>query len=492
MSELTDYEKLREKPSLFVEKVFGVSAFEYQKELLDADARHRVIASGRQVGKSRMCAWLGLHKAVTNPHTQVLITAPSLRQSSLLFNTLFSEIDQSALSNDEWGIERNTQTIIEFDNGSAIHCLPTGRDGSKIRGYTADMVIVDEAAFINDSIFGDILEPMLFATGGNMILASTPWGKSGFLYEKFQGAPSKKKWARVQASSYDNPLNDPEDLDEYKEGKTQSQIDREVLGKFVDDAGQFFPSDAIADCTPGGIPEREGDDAYLGVDIAGTGEDKTVFYGVDGMGNVFLNDERYEDMGVLEAAHYVKTLDNQYDFNRIFVDRTAIGQGTIETLANDPVISRKHEPIYFSVQKKQQIYQRLKAALEAGALHLPSDTQLRNELESIGSDQTRSGNLRLYPRGDAESKRDDNVDSLALAVWGMPEFGDNTRTKGARHAVSGRQQYGGSRRQSSGANTSNHDPQNQVSDGGTGRTRSYTVNNRGNRRSRNNRNNRGY
>ena len=483
MSELTDYEKLRETPSKFVDAILGVEPFDYQKELLDADARHRVIASGRQIGKSRMCAWLGLHKAVTNPHTQVLITAPSLRQSSLLFDTLFSEIDQSALSNDEWGIDRNTQTIIEFDNGSSIHCLPTGRDGNKIRGFTADMVIVDEAAFINDKIFGDILEPMLFATGGSMILASTPWGKSGFLYEKFEGAKSKSKWARVQASSYDNPLNDPEDLDEYKEGKTKSQIAREVMGEFVDDAGQFFPGDAIQNCMPGGQPEREGDDAYLGVDIAGTGDDKTVFYGVDGMGNVFLHNERYEDMGVLEAAQYIKTLDNQYDFDRIFVDRTAIGQGTIETLANDPVIDRKHEAIYFSVQKKQQIYQRLKAALEAGALHLPNDTELRNELESIGSDRTRSGNLKLYPRGDAESKRDDNVDSLALAVWGMPEFGDSTRSRGAKRAVSG------GRRQP-GASQTQHDPSNQSSSRPSSRT--YTVNRRGKKSSMGNRNHRSY
>jgi len=483
MSELTDYEKLRENPSSFCKAILGIEPFEYQKKLLDADARHAVIASGRQVGKSRMCAWLALHKAVTDPHTQVLITAPSLRQSSLLFDTLFSEIDQSALSNDEWGIDRNTQTIIEFDNGSSIHCLPTGRDGNKIRGFTADMVIVDEAAFIDDKIFGDILEPMLFATGGSMILASTPWGKSGFLYEKFEGAKSKEKWARVQASSYDNPLNDPEDLDEYKEGKTQSQIDREVLGKFVDDAGQFFPSDAIAACTPGGQPTREGDDAYLGADIAGTGDDKTVFYGVDGMGNVFLNDEQYEDMGVLEAAEYIKTLDNLHDFDRIFVDRTAIGQGTIETLANDPVIDRKHEPIYFSVQKKQQIYQRLKAALESEALYLPPDKTLRSELESIGSDKTRSGNIKLHPRGDSDVNHDDHVDALALATWGMPEFGDTTQSRGAKRAVSGR-------RRQPGADRTHHSQEHQSSSS-TG-SRSYTVNRRGRSSTVNDRNHRSY
>jgi len=474
MSELTDYDKLRKKPSIFVDSVLGVKPFDYQKKLLDSPARHRTIVSGRQVGKSRMCAWLALHKAITQAYSQVLITAPSLRQSSLLFQTLQSEMDKSALTTKQWGVERDTQTIVEFDNGSSIHCLPTGRNGNKIRGFTADMVIVDEAAFIADSIFGDILQPMLFSSGGSMILASTPWGKSGFLYEKFEQAQYSDKWDRVSVSSYDNPLNDKEDLDDYKIGKTEAQVKREVYGKFIDDAGQFFPSDDISKCMPGGKPEREGDHAYLGADIAGTGDDRTVFYGVDDVGNVFLYDEVYGDMGVLEAANYIKVLDGMHNFDRIFVDRTAIGQGTIETLANDPKIDRKHEPIYFSIQKKQQIYQRLKAALESGALHLPFDSDLKSELESIGSKTTKSGNLQLHARGGENNEgRDDHVDALALACWGLPNFGDSNQSRGAKRAVSAPNNARARRRRRNSEKTTQ----------GSRSTKSYTINNRGKRQS---------
>lgn len=432
MGELTDYETLRNKPSLFVEKIIGLDleGFDYQQEFIDYDTRHRVIASGRQVGKSRMCAWLGLHQALCNPYTRVLITAPSMRQSSLLFSTLYNEIDQSGMSDKEWGIDRDTQTIIEFDNGSSIHCLPTGRNGNKIRGFTADMVIVDEAAFIEDSIFEDILEPMLYATQGRMVLASTPWGESGYFYRKFDLANSDSKWGRTQVSSYANPLIEEEDLEDSKQGKTESQIDREIRGKFVEDSAQFFPQDGIDSCLKGGDPSEQDDYRSLGVDIAGTGTDRTVFYGVDGSGEVFLYDEVYDDMGVLAAAEHIKSLDERYDFNQIKVDRTAIGQGTIEALAKDPELSRKHEPIYFTIQNKQEIYQRLKAAFEAGALHLPHDDTLLRELGSIGSNKTRAGNLQLFPRG-SDSAKDDHVDALALAVWGLPEFGDGGQSSGA-------------------------------------------------------------
>lgn len=434
MSEITDWEELREKPSKFISHIIGLEPFSYQKDFLDTDARHRVVASGRQVGKSRMCAWLALHEAVTNAFTQVLITAPSLRQSSMLFSTLVSEIEQSGLSDKEWGIERDTQTIIEFDNGSEIHCLPTGRNGNKIRGFSADMIIVDEAAFIEDSIYEDILEPMIWATTGRLVLASTPWGKTGYFYQKFEGADYDEKWSKTHVQSYDNPIIDDEDIEDYKEGKTQAQIKREVLGEFVEDSAQFFPTTIIKGCRPGGAPKKEGSKAYLGVDIAGEGDDRTVFYGVDEYGNVFLNDEVYEDMGVLEAANHIKTLDNTYDFDKIHVDRTAIGQGTIEALAQDPVLNRKYEGVYFTQQTKQTIYQRLKAALEDKALHLPQDNTLVEELERIGYEKQQSGRLKLFPRGSNE--KDDHVDSLALAVWGMPDFGkDAHKGQGSKQSV---------------------------------------------------------
>lgn len=434
MSELTDWEELREKPSKFCAHVLGLEPFSYQKQFLDTDARHRVVASGRQVGKSRMCAWLGLHEAITNAFTQVLITAPSLRQSSMLFSTLTSEIEQSGLSDEEWGIARDTQTIIEFDNGSEIHCLPTGRNGNKIRGFSADMIIIDEAAFIEDKIYEDILEPMIWATQGRLVLASTPWGESGYFYEKFAGADYNDNWGKTHVTSYDNPIINDEDIEEYKDGKTKAQIKREVLGEFVEDSAQFFPTGIIKPCASSGEPSWEGSRSFLGVDIAGEGDDRTVFYGVDEYGNVFLNDEVYEDMGVLEAANHIKLLDDKFNFEKIHVDRTAIGQGTIEALAQDPVISQKYEGVYFTQQKKQTIYQRLKAALESEALHLPKDNDLINELERIGYEKQQSGRLKLFPRGSNE--KDDHVDGLALAVWGMPEFGkDGHKGQGAKQAV---------------------------------------------------------
>jgi len=56
-------QKLRESPSLFVEKVLGVdSVYPYQREVLDTKQDRIAITGGRQIGKTTMMAWRAIHE----------------------------------------------------------------------------------------------------------------------------------------------------------------------------------------------------------------------------------------------------------------------------------------------------------------------------------------------------------------------------------------------------------------------------------------------
>ena len=76
----------------------------------------------------------------------------------------------------------NNATEFSLTNGSTLYSLPP-TDSS--RGYTADLVIVDEAAFVPDEIFDMIIEPTVRHTGGKIVLLSTPNGQKGFFYRFF-------------------------------------------------------------------------------------------------------------------------------------------------------------------------------------------------------------------------------------------------------------------------------------------------------------------
>ena len=66
----------------------------------------------------------------------------------------------------------------------AIKFLPTGESGYGIRGFTIDLLICDEAAFINEEVW-QAVTPMLAVTGGDIWLLSTPHGREGYYYRCF-------------------------------------------------------------------------------------------------------------------------------------------------------------------------------------------------------------------------------------------------------------------------------------------------------------------
>lgn len=430
MTTLTDYEHLRKNPSEFIDSAIGVEPFDYQKKILDSDSDRRVFVAGRQVGKSRTCAWMALHHALSHRNHTVLITADALRQSSELFSQLRSEMNEAGISDDLWGVERDTQTVIEFNNGSRILCLPTGRDGSNIRGYTADMIIVDEAAFIDDAIFEDVLWPMTFVTDGTIVLASTPWGSSGFFYESADKADDPDSdWMKVQVSSYDNPRIDHDQIEEFKEGKTQRQIRQEVLGQFVDEADTFFPASLVRQCMSDGV-ERDTDEVVMGADLASAGNDETVFVLMDYDGNAFSIKQK--DISPMKAAERIEALDLHYDFEQIAVDETGLGEGPVEMLHKR--LGNKIEGVYLSTSKKQSIYQTLKAEMERGVVRFPNNKDAKQQLENIGFKETKTGNLSLHARGNGH---DDIPDALALATWVLPttEGSNLARRRGMEEPV---------------------------------------------------------
>jgi len=52
---------------------------------------------------------------------------------------------------------KSTRTMIELKNGSKIIALPCGPDGATLRGYTADFVVMDEAAFMPEDVIARVV-----------------------------------------------------------------------------------------------------------------------------------------------------------------------------------------------------------------------------------------------------------------------------------------------------------------------------------------------
>lgn len=139
------------------------------------------IRAGRQSGKSEVISEKALRFALAHDGTNTLIIAASQRQASLLFEKVRGRADMEKIVYPE----KPTLTKLVLPNGSKIFCVPAGRTGYAIRGFTIDLLIADEAAYIPETVWLAVT-PMLAVSRkmrgfGWLIVISTPFGKGVFL-----------------------------------------------------------------------------------------------------------------------------------------------------------------------------------------------------------------------------------------------------------------------------------------------------------------------
>lgn len=173
---------------------------EWQKTLLKTDPRlneeDRMVLAlcGRQSGKSTTCGCLA-YDDFSRGKT-VILTAPSLRQSTELFRRIleFKNTDPSCPP-----IVRQTQTELEAhpSHGGRIIVVPAT---DQARGMTADTILADEACFLNDDAL-TAFYPMRRETG-RIFLLSTPNLRQGNFYETWTG---NRAVTRITARSIDIP-----------------------------------------------------------------------------------------------------------------------------------------------------------------------------------------------------------------------------------------------------------------------------------------------
>lgn len=135
-------QKLRSDPVFFCKTILGFTPYSYQEKLLQTESKRVVAVWGRQSGKTTCIAIKVTHFVYTKSNKTVLIISKGLRQSMIMFGVITNMI----LSNDvlSRSVTRITRTQVWLSNGSTIVALPCSSSGANLRGYTADMVVMDE------------------------------------------------------------------------------------------------------------------------------------------------------------------------------------------------------------------------------------------------------------------------------------------------------------------------------------------------------------
>lgn len=404
-------------PTLFAIHILGIKPFPYQAEILEDDSEQIVIVAGRQSGKSMTLAIKALWTAFVKPNEDILILAPTQKQAQIIYDVIYGMISKSDLFKGH--IKKFTMSETIFDNESHIRCLTVGKSGTFARGYSATMLIFDEAAFIPEEVFVS-LEPAFAVRGKQMILSSTPYGKRGFFWQIYSqhllNKDSKTKVHRFK--SEENRILKKDFLIQERQRMTEVQFRQEYEAEFIDEVGLYFPIELVMRCAQDyeyGFPteKEEGTRLIVGVDVARVGEDETAFVVVqkvpDGISKVIYA-ETHSQFKITDTAQFILRWLNTYSIDMVFIDMTGVGAGVVDILEQN--FSHKVKGITFTAQSKSDMYSSIKIAMETNKLVVNrADTKFLYQFSGFTGKYDITGKLRITK---SEIEHDDLVDALAL------------------------------------------------------------------------------
>jgi hypothetical protein len=449
---------LIDDPVLFCMKLLRFEPFAYQVKFLE-DKSDRIIAcAARQVGKSTVTAAIALWLGSLHPNKTILIASPSLGQSMLMFDKIQEFVQNSEIL--EGSVSRRTRTLIRFMNGSVIRALPCGPHGKMLRGNSADLVILDEAAYVPERIIMEVIMPMLAAKHGKIILISSPCDKKHFFYRAF----NSEYWSKHHFSAEECPLISKEFLEEQREEIGETMFRREYLAEFAEDEGTYFPMELLrrgvhlcngnqcSYCDVINFKSAPQGDLYAGYDPGGlsdpaalvvvqravveeevsqfevkkedtnnpegrsdTTRRKRIVFRVVLSNQFLLSKEEKKTSQAIDVytrfTSRVSEIHRRLKFNRILVDSTGVG-APILFLCKD--LNMPADGVVLSQNTKKELLSNLRILIEQGRVEFPNDRDLLSHLNAVTFELDRTGS---YIFGHEAGAHDDLAFALALAVW---------------------------------------------------------------------------
>jgi hypothetical protein len=226
-----------EDPAAWIDAFAPFKLLPYQRDMIATvhGNPHSVLLCARQVGKSTIASYYATWWAYTHPGAVVLIVAAVERQSTLDLEMVRGLVQgHPALAE---SVVELTQTFVRLENGGRLYSLPAGTEGNTIRGFSADLILLDEAARVPEEVFAALLPMVATKPDAKIVLASTPRGRLGFFFE----CTRNPAWRVFRVMAEDSPLVDKAYLEKMERSLAEDIYRMEFRAEFIDEATSAFP-----------------------------------------------------------------------------------------------------------------------------------------------------------------------------------------------------------------------------------------------------------
>jgi hypothetical protein len=217
-----------------------------QQAFIRSTAGRELLLSCRQFGKSTACAGKAVAEVLLEPGALVLVLSPSLRQSSELFSKATHIYDALGGPVPQ---TRRTATTLELVNGSRLVCLP-GKPAN-VRSFSRPrLVILDEAAFIDDGLFIATRPMLARSIGGTFVMASSAYGQRGAFHRAWTTGVG---WRRTKVVASEVPAITPRFLAEERAELGPRWYRQEYECEFVATVDSVFDPAAVESALGAGV-----------------------------------------------------------------------------------------------------------------------------------------------------------------------------------------------------------------------------------------------
>jgi hypothetical protein len=386
----------------------------WQREVLEYRG-NLLLCTGRQVGKTTIFSRKIAKRLLEKANTKIIVISLTEDQAKLMIVMVQDFLEKTYPKEIRKNQRYTNQTKVTLRNNSQVLARPVGATGDAVRGFTGDVLVIDEASRMPELVF-EASKPTLLTTGGEIWMCSTPFGKKGYFWECFQNKNNRFKVFHISSEEviYNREIKagwteeirrkSIEHLDQEKKDMSSLQYGQEYMGLFMDDLQRYYEDEWIEKVCILKRPEiKPKFDNMLGVDIARMGGDKTTYEGLH------ISNPDKHNLRVIQIEHHqedykptthteqriITEFSPNYDKIGIDAGSGSLGVGVFDHLLLNPATKKKvfamnNRQIALDREgkKKQRImnedfHDNLKAMGQHGEILLLDDEEIKASFRSI-------------------------------------------------------------------------------------------------------------
>jgi len=382
-------------------------------------------------GKTRSVAIAILLYILLNRDKKILLLAPTKNQTQILRNYVAEMITDSEISGllttHSASLESEvSKQRITFTNGCELLTLTAEGTGERLMGHGGDLIIMDESCLISHEVWRSKISRMLGDSPDSILVEiANPWHRDNHFFEHWNDPSFEKIHVDWKLALKEGRITQ-EYVDEQRLTLKDFPMEFEILYDSVfpeQSADGLISYRRIKEAINRGKVKGE---VIISCDVADKGTDRTVIMTGRSDGTKYAVENIYSEAKSENTAVAGRLVNMQKETiaMTINVDAIGIGVGVISMLKQE--INNRHCKItacHFGrsasnkahyLNKKAEMYFRLKYLFEEGLISIPEHPQLIKELLAMRWERGSGGEkLKIID----PDKSPDFADALVYLIW---------------------------------------------------------------------------